>query len=147
MTERELALEIRLRPNEARNRLDPLRRPGDRENDLVVRHGQSPVQITDRGVACLFRFAEQVQTMRGWGRGLRRAVAGWYLARPVDEIAYQAVKAIHENHTRLLSSTASASETVPQNGVKNTFLPFHPGAVRYYREVGINIPDTLIPTH
>jgi 60 kDa SS-A/Ro ribonucleoprotein len=40
----------------------------------------------------LFRFAEQVQTMRGWGRGLRRAVAGWYLARPVDEIAYQAVK-------------------------------------------------------
>ena len=30
--------------------------------------------------------------MRGWGRGLRRAVAGWYLARPVDELAYQAVK-------------------------------------------------------
>src|SRR5450432_3082758 len=30
--------------------------------------------------------------MRGWGRGLRRAIAGWYLARPVDELAYQAVK-------------------------------------------------------
>jgi 60 kDa SS-A/Ro ribonucleoprotein len=40
----------------------------------------------------LFRFAETVQAMRGWGRGLRRAVAGWYLARPVDELAYQAVK-------------------------------------------------------
>ena len=40
----------------------------------------------------LFQFAQSVQAMRGWGRGLRRAVAGWYLARPVDELAYQAVK-------------------------------------------------------
>ncbi|MFO1057343.1 MAG: TROVE domain-containing protein [Dongiaceae bacterium] len=40
----------------------------------------------------LFRFAEAVQGQRGWGRGLRRAVARWYLARPVDELAYQAVK-------------------------------------------------------
>jgi len=40
----------------------------------------------------LFHFAEAVQALRGWGRGLRRAVAGWYLARPLDEIAYQAIK-------------------------------------------------------
>jgi 60 kDa SS-A/Ro ribonucleoprotein len=40
----------------------------------------------------LFQFAEYVQSMRGWGRGLRRAIAGWYLSRPADELAYQAVK-------------------------------------------------------
>lgn len=40
----------------------------------------------------LFRFAEAVQGQRGWGRGLRRAVARWYLAQPVDALAYQAVK-------------------------------------------------------
>lgn len=40
----------------------------------------------------LFQFAEAVQGLRGWGRGLRRAVARWYLARPVDELAYQLVK-------------------------------------------------------
>jgi len=40
----------------------------------------------------LFHFAEAVQALRGWGRGLRRAVARWYLARPVEEIAYQAIK-------------------------------------------------------
>lgn len=40
----------------------------------------------------LFQFADAVQSMRGWGRGLRRAIAAWYLARPVDELAYQAVK-------------------------------------------------------
>ena len=36
---------------------------------------------------------------------------------------------------------SAASETLPQNVVKNTFLPFHPGAVRYYREIGISIPE------
>jgi 60 kDa SS-A/Ro ribonucleoprotein len=40
----------------------------------------------------LFLFARYVEQFRGWGRGLRRAVGGWYLDRPVDDVAYQAVK-------------------------------------------------------
>src|SRR3712207_2611874 len=40
----------------------------------------------------LFRFATFVEGFRGWGRGLRRAVGRWYADRPVDELAYQAVK-------------------------------------------------------
>ena len=40
----------------------------------------------------LFVFAGYVEQFRGWGRGLRRAVAGWYLSKPVDAVAYQAVK-------------------------------------------------------
>lgn len=40
----------------------------------------------------LFLFARYVEQFRGWGRGLRRAVAGWYLDRDVDDLAYQAVK-------------------------------------------------------
>jgi 60 kDa SS-A/Ro ribonucleoprotein len=39
----------------------------------------------------LFHFAAYVDGMRGWGRGLRRAVADWY-GQPVDRLAYQAVK-------------------------------------------------------
>jgi len=40
----------------------------------------------------LFLFAGYVEQFRGWGRGLRRAVADWYLSKPVDDVAYQAVK-------------------------------------------------------
>jgi len=40
----------------------------------------------------LFQFAELVQASRGWGRALRRAVGAWYLAQPVDRLAYQVVK-------------------------------------------------------
>jgi 60 kDa SS-A/Ro ribonucleoprotein len=40
----------------------------------------------------LFQFATFVEGFRGWGRSLRRAVGRWYAARPVDGLAYQAVK-------------------------------------------------------
>lgn len=40
----------------------------------------------------LFLFARYVEQFRGWGRGLRRAVANWYLKPPVADVALQAVK-------------------------------------------------------
>ena len=51
-----------------------------------------------------------------------------------DDLIYQLVKAVFENQPRLVKVTSAASM------VKNTFLPIHPGAVRYYREIGISIP-------
>jgi TRAP transporter TAXI family solute receptor len=64
-----------------------------------------------------------------------------------DDLVYQLVKAVFENQPRLLKATVAASETLPLNVDKDTFLPFHPGAVRYYREIGISIPDSLVPTN
>jgi TRAP transporter TAXI family solute receptor len=64
-----------------------------------------------------------------------------------DELVYQLVKAVFENQPRLVKVTSAATETIPQNAVKDTFLPFHPGAVRYYREIGIKIPDELASTN
>ncbi|MES2464112.1 MAG: TROVE domain-containing protein [Armatimonadota bacterium] len=40
----------------------------------------------------LFHFAEYVDGMRGWGRGLRKAVANWYEKQEAGKLAYQAVK-------------------------------------------------------
>lgn len=40
----------------------------------------------------LFLFAGYVEQFRGWGRGLRRAVANWYTTKGADAVAYQAVK-------------------------------------------------------
>ncbi len=40
----------------------------------------------------LFHFAEYVDAMRGWGRGLRRAVTSWYVNTPAEDLAFQAVK-------------------------------------------------------
>ena len=40
----------------------------------------------------LFHFANDVQNFRGWGPGLRKAIAKWYVERPMDKLALQAVK-------------------------------------------------------
>ena len=64
-----------------------------------------------------------------------------------DDLVYQLVKAVFENQPRLVKAHPAARDTLPQNLDKNTFLPFHPGAARYYREIGITIPETLAPTN
>jgi 60 kDa SS-A/Ro ribonucleoprotein len=40
----------------------------------------------------LFTFVEYVGSMRGWGRGLRRAVGAWYTAQNPRQLAYGLVK-------------------------------------------------------
>lgn len=64
-----------------------------------------------------------------------------------DDLVYQLVKAVFENQPRLVKATLTARDTVPNNIDKDTFLPFHPGAIRYYREIGMSIPDSLVPTN
>jgi hypothetical protein len=58
------------------------------------------------------------------------------------DIVYGIVKAVMENNPRMVQGHAAAKETLPENLTKNTFLPFHPGAVRYFEEKGFRIrPD------
>jgi hypothetical protein len=61
-----------------------------------------------------------------------------------DSLAYAIVKAVHENHDAMVKGHAAAKETVPANLGKNTFLPFHPGAAKYYREKGHTIAANLV---
>ena len=67
---------------------------------LVATHGDAAAKahaFANLGKVCrigthLFHFAEYVNAMRGWGRGLRNAVGKWYVSREADELAHQAVK-------------------------------------------------------
>jgi 60 kDa SS-A/Ro ribonucleoprotein len=40
----------------------------------------------------LFTFVAYLEQFRGWGRTVRRGVAGWYLGKDPDDLAYQLVK-------------------------------------------------------
>jgi 60 kDa SS-A/Ro ribonucleoprotein len=40
----------------------------------------------------LFAFAQAVEQVRGWGRGLRKAVAGWYEGKTPEALAFQVAK-------------------------------------------------------
>jgi TRAP transporter TAXI family solute receptor len=61
-----------------------------------------------------------------------------------DTLAYSIVKAVHENHEAMVRGHNAAKETTVENVSKNGFLPFHPGAARYYKERGQAIPANLV---
>ena len=60
------------------------------------------------------------------------------------DMAYKVTKAVLENNAELVKGHAAAVETVLKNWDKNTFMPFHPGAVKYFAEKGIKLPDKLV---
>jgi uncharacterized protein len=60
-----------------------------------------------------------------------------------DSLAYEITKLVLENNDRMRQIHAAAVATVIENWDNNSFLPFHPGAVRYYEEQGIEIPEEL----
>ncbi len=62
-----------------------------------------------------------------------------------DDIAYKIVKSVLENNDRMVKGHAAAVETVTANATRNGFLPFHPGAVKYYQEKGIKLNPAAMP--
>lgn len=60
-----------------------------------------------------------------------------------DDLVYAIVKAFYANHDRMVKAIPAARDSVVANLNRNTFIPYHPGAVRYYREIGIKIPAAL----
>lgn len=62
-----------------------------------------------------------------------------------DDTAYKIVKAVLENNDRMVKGHSAAKETLPENATRNSFLPFHPGAVKYYQEKGIKLNPKTIP--
>ena len=59
-----------------------------------------------------------------------------------DELAYEFTKALFENVDVVRAIHPSANETVPEVVVDSP-VPLHAGAIRYFEEIGITIPDHL----
>ena len=60
-----------------------------------------------------------------------------------DDLVYRIVKAAFDKHAQLVQGHSAARETIPANINRDTFMPIHPGAVRYYREVGVDLSAVL----
>ena len=61
-----------------------------------------------------------------------------------DELVYELTKAVFENQEFLMKIHHFAKYTTPENAVKYSAIPLHPGAIRYIKEKGIEVPDRLI---
>ena len=54
-----------------------------------------------------------------------------------DELAYQMAKALYDNLDTMYAAHNAAKAIKRENAVKGMPVPLHPGAERYYREVGV----------
>jgi len=54
-----------------------------------------------------------------------------------EELIYQLTRTLYENRERVVEKHAAGRAINPSNAVRDTGTEFHPGAIRYYKEIGI----------
>jgi uncharacterized protein len=62
-----------------------------------------------------------------------------------EDLVYAVTKSVLDNNPAMVKGHAAAKETLAENWNRNTFMPFHPGTVRYYKEKGVSLPKNLLP--
>ncbi len=62
-----------------------------------------------------------------------------------EELAYQLTQLLFENTDELIAVHPAANDTTIEFTMNSTPVPLHPGALRYFEEVGAEIPDRLRP--
>ncbi len=62
-----------------------------------------------------------------------------------DEVVYQVTRTMWENIEALKKIHGATKNMHPEMALQGMVVPLHPGAARYYREIGIVIPPHLTP--
>jgi TRAP transporter TAXI family solute receptor len=62
-----------------------------------------------------------------------------------EDFVYELVKNVCKNLDMIIATVPASKGERPESVVEYAPIPLHPGAVRYYREVGIAIPDRMMP--
>lgn len=62
-----------------------------------------------------------------------------------DDAAYEMTRAYWENHEEVAQSFQAAEGVTPEIAVSAATYPIHAGAARYYQELGIEIPEEVLP--
>lgn len=77
-----------------------------------------------------------------------RVVSMWNFAiancEVPESLVYEITKLTMENNDKMMSIHKAARTSVPENYTKNTVLPWHPGAARWFNENGYEIPQSQI---
>jgi uncharacterized protein len=60
-----------------------------------------------------------------------------------EDLAYKITKLLFEKVEALRAIHPAANDTTVEFSLESTPIPLHPGAVRYYEEIGASIPDNL----
>ena len=62
-----------------------------------------------------------------------------------DELAYDFLDVLYSHIDEIIAIHPSGNQTTPQNSIDATPIPLHPGAVAYYEDQGLEVPDDVRP--
>lgn len=79
-------------------------------------------------------YPGQTDAFEALNTGSMHFIAG---AGTDEQLVYDVTKTIYENRESVIAKHAAGRAINPQNAARNTGTPFHPGAIRFYKEIGI----------
>lgn len=86
-------------------------------------------------------YRGQDEDYAGLNVGSMQLITG---AQVDEETVYQFTKLIYEQRAEVVARHPAGKAIQPKVVVRNTGTPFHPGAIRFYKEIGI-WPDDTVP--
>lgn len=62
-----------------------------------------------------------------------------------EEVIYNVTKAIFDHHEDFVAAAKWMEVITPESALNQMNAPLHVGAYRYYKEIGVDVPEDLIP--
>lgn len=123
--------------------------------DLATTHDIHMIEFTPQQVQKILdanKTYSEVELKGGVYRGVDkpvRTIGVWNVMicqkSLKTDLVYQLVKALYEHNDYLQKIHPSAAYTTPENAVKYSPIPLHPGTIKYLKEKGIEVPAHLMP--
>jgi TRAP transporter TAXI family solute receptor len=123
--------------------------------DLATTHAVHILSLTPEQIQKVLAANETysaAEVIEGVYRGIENPVSTigvWNVMicqKSLDtDMIYKLVKALYEHIDYLKKIHPSATYTTPENAVRYSPIPLHPGTIQYLRERGIAVPANLIP--
>ncbi len=102
--------------------------------DEAIEKVTSQYQFFRRGTIAAGTYRGQEEDFRGLDVGSMHLITS---ADQSEELIYELTRTIYENRDKVVEKHAAGRAINPGNVVRDTGTEFHPGAVRFYREIGI----------
>ncbi len=123
--------------------------------DLATTHDISIIPFDDESVKKILaehKYYSDYELPGGVYRGVDESVDTLSVWNVVicnqdmsEDMIYNLVKAVYENQDYLIKIHPFAKNTTPENTLKHSPIPLHPGTVKYLKEKGYEIPHKLMP--